>query len=218
MNNQTKKPVIVISSILFVVVCLIIGMTVNNARYSAAMRIEISPASSTVTLDGKLISSGSVKVTPGNHTVDFSMAGFTKKTDKVLLIKGESRYVGEALVSNSAETANWYITHPLDGKLLEGISSKNFDQNSSQLLRKQPFLKLLPFTAAGSEFKVDYGPSKLHPDSIEQAIYITANSAAASSDALLWIKNQHYDPSTMELIFLKSPEVGQPINNSNTSL
>ena len=213
---QKNSRLLIIGAVL--VVLAVLAYTFNKAQYSATLKIEVAPQSATIRLNKKIVKAGLVRVKPGPVTVTASRSGFKTETISLSVARNETRYVGIPLISNAPETADWYEQHPADAKIFEGISSKSFDQNSTNIVRNQPFLKLLPFTAAGLEFRIDYGPSLEEPDSTKQAIYISANTQEARASALIWITNQGYDPKKMELVYQSSPELGQPVNNINTSL
>ena len=214
--RSTKILVVVALSLLLLVSAAFFA--IRNTSYSAKITVEIAPFSSVLSINKKVIQPGIIKVKPGDYMVVVNKTGFVTRLEKITVAKGENKYVGLGLISNSPATKNWYVTHPQDGKILEGISSKKFDIRSKNLIKRQPFLKLLPFTAAGLEFKIDYGASQRHSDSELQAIYVTANTSQAQQDALTWIRSQGYNPVTMEIIYESSGVVGQPTNNSNTSL
>lgn len=199
-SSRKKIWLIIISVIIF---SLIIGATIWARSYSAKITLEISPADSTITINDKKSNRGTIKVRPGIYKVAASKQGFSTISKSVDVAKGKSEYVGIVLVSNSPDTANWYVDHPSDAKLLEGISSKNFDLSSAVQTKNLPLIKSLPFI--DQLYRIDYGRSQAHPDDpTAVAIYIKYYSEQGKQGALEWLKFKGYGPEKLEIIYINA--------------
>lgn len=173
---------------------------VHASALSSALTIQVAPSDSVVVLDGKSIRQGTLHLKPGSHTVKVSRSGFAGDSRTVITSKHNTKYLGIALLSNSANTADWYLTHQADRKLAEGISSNNFDASSKQQVTDMPFILKLPFLGPGLEFKINYG-APVAGSNGKPVIYIQADSDAAKQDALTWITHQGFDPSKMYIVY-----------------
>jgi hypothetical protein len=71
----------------------------------------------------------------------------------------------------------------------------------SQSVENNALLQLLPFVGPNFEYRVDYGSQ-----GAQTVIEITAANANAQQDAVAWIKNQGFDPSTLDIQYI----TGQP--------
>jgi len=185
-----------------VTVIVIIGFALNSTRQKkdATIDIQVVPSGSTVTLDGKGVSSGNLRIASGEHTLAASKDGFESQTKKFSIKSDENKFEGLALVSNSASTRNWYIDHPEEQRLVESIGSRSFDQSSSEITTRYPIIKELPFI--DQFYRVDYGKSKLHSnDPSAIALYVTFYSKEGKTQALKWLDFKGYTPASIEIIY-----------------
>lgn len=195
-----RRLVSAVVALIVIIAGVAIYSAVHSKRLSATIETEIVPSGSTLVLNGKGIRSGDVRVKPGQYQLIGKHPGFADAKYDIAVKKGEKKYVGIILLSNSKDTANWYATHPEDRKKAEGISSKNFDASSSQNVADSPFILKLPFIAPGQEFRIDYGAPNGQSGG-KSVIYIQAQSDEARADALTWIKGQGFDPSKMFIVY-----------------
>lgn len=183
-----------------VLLALVIVAAFWARSYPSKITIEVSPADSVVTINGKKRNKGTINVRPGVYSIVFSRQGFTIESKSVSVAKGETKYVGVSLVSNSPATANWYTNHPSDAKMLEGISSKNYDLFSAEQTKKYPLIKNLPFI--DRLYRVDYGRSQTYPnDPTAVAIYVKYYSELGKQQALEWLEFKGYSPNNIEIIY-----------------
>lgn len=193
-----NKLLLIIGMVVFVIGGLIFYV-VQQSTYTATVNIEATPLSSSVTIDGHHVSQGVNKVRPGIIVVTVSLTGFGDFSTKVKIAANETKYVGAILQSNTSDTANWYEQHPEDQTMAERIASKQFDATSQKQIKAEPFLKELPFTAAGFEFKIDYGAPPANSD--KSTIYIQSDTQTGRDDALIWIRSHGYDPTKMNIVY-----------------
>lgn len=169
---------------------------------SASVSLDVAPSMATIRLDNKVLSPGTYRIKPGNHTVSFRADGFYAVKQTINILSGQHANMAQALQPSTPDTADWYNTHPADQKKAESISSQNVDTAAAQQLSEAPFLKQLPYINLTPYFKIDYGVSQKHPNDAKAfAIYIYANSNDAQNQALAWIKQQGTDPSKLEIIY-----------------
>jgi hypothetical protein len=168
--------------------------------YTATINITVTPSVATITLNGQHASNGKNKVKPGNYTVTASYKGFTTVSKQVSAQKGQTATVGIILESNSPLTASWYQSHSKDQTTAEVIAGRDFDTKAAQQAKSQPIINLLPYIGPGFEYRIDYG---LKPsDSSNPVIYIQTDSDQGKQDALDWIKNQGFNPSTLNIQYV----------------
>jgi hypothetical protein len=187
---------------LFIV--LLIGLGIYKAGFSAKLNIVVTPKDSVATVNGKKITPSILRVKPGSYTIKVTRTGFTDYSATVTATKGVTKFVGVALIPNSPQTANWYTNNPADQLKNQQISSQNFDIQSEALTKSNPLIQNLPFIDERSNYRIDYGFSKLHPDDTNAvAIYITTNAGdqTAKDGALGWLHFMGYDPAKLEIIY-----------------
>jgi len=182
----------------------LVVMIYQNLIYTAKVSINAVPLESHITINGRAAKEGVNRVRPGRQKVSVSLNGFTNVNQTVTVKKGNSSTVDIVLVSNSSQTANWYLTHPADEKKAEGLSSQENDILAKQDLKNDPLIQYLPFVSGGLEFRVDYGTV---PDSTSTlpAIYITAPSKQAQQDGVAWIQSLGYNPSHYTIEYVTGP-------------
>lgn len=199
-----KKRLIIIASLVGLLgIGLISQQIYQSVKYPAVINIEVAPSDAKIKINGQAARSGKVRVKPGSYTVAASRAGFADYSVRATAAKNKPGYAGLILYSNSAATADWYQTHPKDRKLVEAISSKNFDAASSAQVKSEPFILKLPFIAPGDEFKIDYGPPNSQSGG-RPVIYIRAGSEEAQNDSKTWIRAQGFDPDKLYIVFTGS--------------
>lgn len=201
MQTGRRKIWLVIISI--ILLSLVIGAAMLARSYPSKVTIEVSPADSVVTINGKKRGQGTINVRPGTYSIVASRQDFATQSKSISVVKGETKYVGLLLVSNSPATTNWYIDHPADAKKLEGISSKNFDLVSAEQTNRYPLIKSLPLI--DQVYRIDYGRSLVHSDDpIAIAIYIKYYSEGGKQQALEWLKFKGYSPENLEIIYVNA--------------
>jgi len=198
MNTKIEKYLAIGLSLLAI---LVIGWLVHESSLSAKLTLEVAPkGSSKILINGKGRRAGEESLKPGTYVVSISHPGFTTASQSIVLRKGDSQYYGVALTSNIASTASWYIDHPADKKLAEGISSKNSDQLFKNQESRLPLIKDLPFIDL--LYRIDYGPSIKKPnDSSAIAIYIKYYSAVGKQQAIDWLKFKGYSVDKLEVVY-----------------
>lgn len=197
---DSRKPRLILTLLVIIGLLLVIYVVHLGGR-SAQLTIEVAPSGSSIRLNGKGVREGVSKVKPGKYEVTFSHKGFNTILEKVELSKDEKRYVGAVLGSTSPSTADWYQKHPADAKKSESISSKSFDQSTSLKAKALPLLKELPYV--DRYFRIGYGENVNSKDKVSPtAIYVRASSPDNRTLALDWIKQQGFEPSDYEIIFV----------------
>ena len=193
-----KRVTLILIGLLFILV-LVLGIEKQQAL-TAKITVEVVPSGSSLKLDGKGRKEGTFSVAPGTHTVSASRDGFAADSKKITVDKGQDKYIGITLASNSPSSADWYIKRPEDSKKVEGISSRNFDQSTLDTHAKNPFTGHLPYI--DRYFRIDYGePNRAKDKTNSVAIYIRASSAENRQMALSWIRQQGFDPTDYEIVF-----------------
>lgn len=199
MQPDRRKILLVIISTISI--ALVVTAVIWTRLYSSKITIQISPADSVVTINGKRRAQGTINVRPGTYSVVGSRQGFESQSKSVSVVKAEIKYVGLLLVSNSPATANWYIDHPSDAKILEGISSNNYDLFSTEQTKKYPLIKSLPFI--DQLYRVDYGRSQASPNNLTAVgFYVKYYSELGKQQALEWLKFKGYEPESLEIIYI----------------
>jgi len=192
---------------LFVCLILIGGflalavLTRSNSKDSAQIDLLVAPSDSKVKIDGKGVKSGMTKVTPGQHLVSVTRAGFISQQQNVTVADKETHFVGIILVSNSPGTADWYKTH--DADLVQSINNRLFDQISKDLVKDNPLLKVLPHIGPALTYRIDYGVPSAASKTGEPAIYVRYRTELDKQSALQWIKDQGADTTKLDIVYIQ---------------
>ena len=208
MNTNQRSPyLLIVLSGLAVTILIIIWAVVSYAHhqtYSGQLKLAIAPSDSQVEVNGqKVAATATVDVKPGFTTVNVSRSGFTSQKKTVEVAKNKTVSVFVALISNDVSTADWYTKHPSDQTTLERITGQQYTQQSTQAVAQVPVIKELPFIGAGFSYRIDYGAPL--PGTNVPGIYITAQTQQGQQNAVTWIKNQGYDPTTLHIQYVTGP-------------
>ena len=198
---MSKKVLAVIGGILIVGVIVFFYAIVSTTGRTAELHLEVAPANSTLTINGKSSRGGVLKVRPGTHKVTASKDGFESATETVEISTGANKYVGLVLQPNTDKTTDWYSSHPEDANKSQGISSRVAVDDSKEAETLVPFIQELPFIAAGDEYRVDYGYLKPEEKKGAPVVFISTNSPEGRQSALQWIHYGGYDVSEFKVVF-----------------
>lgn len=152
MNKRLSAPIALFA--IFVFALMVFGSR-STQKNTATVKLMVAPSGATVKLDGKGIKQGTLNVSFGQHNITASKSGFQAQTKSFTVQPKETRFVGIALTSNSASTADWYNKHPADAELSQEINNQNFGQGSNDALAANPLLRQLPHL--DFDFRIDYG-------------------------------------------------------------
>ena len=150
-NNRLKITFLSIFIVLIIIVIAVVHSLINNATIS----IQVTPSSAKITLDGRSVSSGDIKVKPGTYTVSATKDGFEAQE---VTVEAKANQVSSALLiltSNSEDTKNWYQEHEEDRLLLESISGTSFDHETNIMANKYPVINFIPYN--GTTYDINYG-------------------------------------------------------------
>jgi hypothetical protein len=200
MPKKSLAIIIVVAATFLGIIAFSIFYIVQQSTLTASVDIEASPLSSVITINDKNTGQGITKLKPGDIVINISLKGFIPYKTSLHLSKGDNKYIGVVLKSDSADTADWYQNHPADESMAEKVSGKQFDSISEQQVKAEPFISMLPFISAGFEFRIDYGAAT--DSSSKPVIYIQTATQQGRDDALTWIKSSGFDPTTMNIVYI----------------
>ena len=189
---------IVLGGLLVVAIGLLL---VGTNRHSPNITFVMSPGDATATLDNQqVVHEGKFYVAPGTHIIKAHFEGFVDN-EVTFTAKKSGQTVNLVLEPNSPEGYDWLASHPDELKKRQGIGGSTFSSNSQQQLTNNPVIANLPYIER--YFRIDYGASKAQPDNPGAvALYITYYAAVGKQQALDWLKQQGYDPSKFEIIYV----------------
>jgi hypothetical protein len=199
MNNQTQRLVFIAG----LIICFFLGAFLARPANSraGALQLEVSPKSASITIDNKKAKSGENRVTEGKHEIKIKKSGFKSESKAVDIKIGDKIYEGFALSPQESKVANWYKEHPEDEKLAEGIQSHTYDFTSSEALKNNSFLQVLPLTIYGPSGPIKISSGLPLEGSTQPAVYVSASSPADRQSALGWMRNNGYNPANMDIFF-----------------
>lgn len=151
MNNRQKRRILYIIIAVVIVLILMVTFALVHKSSTGILQITVAPTDSTITVDGEnyeLDEDNEIKLKTGQHEVIISHDGFDSQTRSVTISGNSTTSIAVALTSNSSTTSNWYTDNNNEEtqKALEGQSSYDFDQQTSNLLEEYPILKYIPYT------------------------------------------------------------------------
>lgn len=172
-----------------------------SPKNSANVNVVASPSAAKIIIDStKELPVGKVYVPAGRHRLVASFYGFTAKTIDFSATQTLSE-IDVVLEPNSQAGYDWLNNHPEDVNVRQRVGGIKYDKSAQNQLKQAPIIGDLPYFER--YFRVDYGASKAHPDDGKAtALYITYYANIGKQQALDWIKQKGYDPSSFEIIYL----------------
>lgn len=173
----------------------------DNKKYGA-ISITVIPGDSKITVDDeqKTRRQGTIRLLPGEHKLTISRSGFENTVIDITIEKGKTLAQELALEANSQEGLKWLRDHPDQAIKAEGISSRNYERSTKEIIKQNPIISILPFI--DREYRIDYGQSVKTPDDKSAvAVYITFYTLNGKNQALEWLKFKGYDPEKLEIVY-----------------
>jgi len=207
MNNQVKQLrkliiIVVIAGVLLYGGYL--GVIAFLHSTHGILKISSIPDDATVLLDGKRVTAnGTVLTKAGSHTLTSSRAGFQDTTNKFTIKNGQTISIQLYPKSTSDVGEKWLLAHPDKAILREGVGGQEHAATVNNAIQQNSFITQLPYIGAGYEYRIDYGdsnPNNKYPD--QPTIIITGATQQAQDDAITWMRNNNYNPDTMNIKFV----------------
>lgn len=169
--------------------------------------LTIAPRAAQVTVDGKAISSTSIYVKKGKHTVNASLSGFQSASRTVEVQKETT--VTMALPPQGQAGTEYLLNHPDAQRQLQAIGDAGATKTGEILARKYPYLDQLPIlTSNFTVYQAAPVRSKVAPGDADIALRVTAYSPIDRARAVDRIREDlGIDPSTVEIIFAQAPNI-----------
>lgn len=222
MINQRQLLIVaaIVGTVLVMIIGAVLAFTTNRTPENitdAQLQIEVAPKGSEIKINGKSVDAGThdIQNTPTTLRVTASRKGFAPQVQTITIQRGENRYVGFALVSNSPDTAKWYEEHEIDNQIASQINSNIYSQNTVDIASANPLLEQLPYLGEGLRFRVDYGQhQRPGPPAENMYILISAGTPEDRQAALDWIQSQGFSLADLEIQFA---DFSNPLNPTTGS-
>jgi len=207
MNNQAKqlrKLLIIVVIVGVVLYGGYLGIVLWQHKTHGILKIVSVPNDATVLLDSKHVTAnGTVLVKAGDHTLTSSRAGFQNTKNQFTIKNGQTinLYLYPKPTSDVGE--KWLEQNPDLAHQREGVGGQEHAATVNNAIQQNSFITQLPYIGAGYEYRIDYGdsnPNNKYPD--QPTIIITGATQAAQDDAITWMRNNNYNPDTMNIKFV----------------
>lgn len=196
---------ILLLTLLFGVACFAGGYFITvggNNLPQGKLNIKAAPSGAKVYIDNKKASQGEQQLDIGSHTIKVAMDGFKTYIKSVNITQANGTYIAAILNPDSSTTQNWYKNHPDDQKLVEAISSQQFDSTSATILTKYPIFSRLPVEFGnGAGGLTQIASEAALNNSGKPSIGIHAFTPLQRQQALEWIYSRDYTISDLDVVF-----------------
>lgn len=192
----SKAQIIVILLVLLPMAATMLWLYSKGASNQAgkiSVTIDVVPNDSSVTANGQKIGTGKVWLSPGNYTFVASKKGFTDAKVETT-ISSINTYVALNPTAASEEAKKWASEY---GYEIDGLSSREYEATSAQIIKLAPLLSLLPYST--EDFKITYDYRTY--DNTSVYIIVTGADADGRTKALKWIRESGYDPADYVIEF-----------------
>ncbi len=197
MAPEARRSILVVAGFIVVLVFLF-GYSQFFAKKGTPVRLDVVPSDAVVTLDGKRLSTGTVRLSPGEHTFTAKKSGFEKAEDKVSIKEGsENKSVQLLLTPVSPNAIAWAEKNQKLYQRAEQKAVEDVVKEGEEFQKKFPLSKLLPFN--NLLFSIDY---KTDESSTKFTVQIEAKTPTDRAYALGQIRNWGYDPADYLIEFV----------------
>jgi hypothetical protein len=188
-----------------VFVAVLVALFLGTTRLGAAkpnVLLDMAPSTASILIDGNKVHvyKTGVVVSPGKHTIEAILPGFTVFQSKITVSTSGSQTLTVVLDPVTDAGYAFLRANPKEELHREAINSKRSDDTGKAIAIKNPVTTILPYI--DQYFRIDYGSSKAHPnDSTAIAVYITSFAPDGKQRALALLSKKGFDPSKLEIIY-----------------
>jgi len=196
---KQRTLIVIAASIFSTIVVVAFALFLVQSRLGKLITVAF-PTDLTLTLDGKNIAAtGTTFVEPGDHTLSATRGGFKEQKQSFTIKSGQTQTFSFYLLVDDQAGADYLQKHPNEAAAIEGVQSKEFDQQSNALFNNNAILTQLPII--DNTFRIDYGVSQKKPPTAF-ALYIQVSDQQGRNDAKDWMVTNGYDPQKYEIIYV----------------
>lgn len=199
MLNTRFRQVVAIGALLFLII-FIAGLVFTISRAGKTpVKLVVIPKDAQLTVDGKKVSSGTIYISPGEHTFAAKKEDFETATKK---IRVGSEEITINLLPNpvSEQALKWLEDNPDIQAEREAVGGEEANKEGQKFQENNPIISNLPLGYNQREFAIDYTKSEKSPDKI--VLLITGETATSRKYAIDQIEEWGYHPSDYEIVFL----------------
>lgn len=196
MYDQKRVRVFIISAVVFVGVIIALSAIILAHRSGkVGVTITTNPSDATIMLDNKTIIDQKTYVAPGKHTFTALKDGFADKSSVIDV--SESRNTATIILDPISDDAKQWAND--NSKEREALGDQAADERGVSISSLNPFIDKLPYIDIAGPFAIDYGYDEKDNTKIYYLIHDTTPTGRIH--ALEWIRNQGYDPTTLDIRF-----------------
>ena len=215
-SSKQRKLILGTGGGIFALLIVLILLNTVPKIGKAELDIVVAPNQATVTIDGQKANPGKNYVTPGEHTLEVSLAPFenvSKKVNTKDLKAGEQIFMYPKIDASTEEARKWFQEHPEAGDQLNALGAKENAVITQRINKDLPIVKDLPYES--STFIIGY---TLNEDNTEISYQVTLlpyllRNRAGYKEQLLeyktqaetWLKNRGVDLATAKITFDPDP-------------
>jgi hypothetical protein len=196
MENTRIKQLGLLAGLLVAVVLLIGFSNIVSRAGKIPIAIEVAPSIAQSKIDGKSVSSGTVYVSKGKHTLSASLPDFSTET-QTLIIGGDTQTFSIALRPVNPAGQKFLADNPQYQSEREAVSGR--ETQGRLAVDQTPLINQLPVTNLAAPYKIDFSQSKSRKNGT--IILIGGSSPEGRQKALQWIRSKGYDPTDLEIQF-----------------
>jgi hypothetical protein len=188
--------------VLLALVVVLVGWfftSIATRHGKAKVTLVALPKDSVITIDGQRSQAGDVYLKPGSHTFIAAKDGFTDAKKILKTQKGEKQVVYLLPIPSSQKALEYLASNPNIQAQREAVGGQEDTTITKETTAQSPIIKLLPFTDIYGPFSIDYGTS--HDRVNGTYLTVSDSSPNGRAKALQWIREQGYDPTSLEIQF-----------------
>lgn len=198
MNELLRKRIIIVASVAFVLFVLICVFIVASRAGKVAVEVSVIPDDAKITLDGKVVQSGTHYIRVGDHVFMAEKDGWT--SDKqTLVINDDINQVALLPEPSSSAARNLLGNKDIVAKR-EALGAIRADSRGKTFRTKNEIVSHLPYSDIAGPFKIDYG---YNSDNKEDGVYlvISHSTPTGRKKALAWMRSINEDPTNYTIVF-----------------
>lgn len=209
MYDRRKIRTLIVSAIVFVGIIIAFSAVILTHRSGKiGVTITTNPTDATVTLDNSTIIDKKTYIAPGKHVFTATKDGF--KDESATIDVSESRNTVTLILDPSSNGAEKWASD--NSKEREALGDQAADERGVSLSSLNPLMNKLPYIDIAGPFAIDYGYDEKDNTKVYYLIHDTTPSGRVR--AIEWIRNQGYDPTTLDIRF---SDYASPLNSEGAA-
>jgi len=203
MNQNNKKNIIILATLIFFIIPIIIFIIYKITISTTNIQYLIAPSEVNISIDNsksKIVKNKDINsINPGNHTIKVSKKDFETYTKNITVKKGQTiKFI--VVLNRLTNKAKNEVKSVLTDETSESWAGQSFTEENNNITNNYPISNILPISNTWYK-AILCNSQKYSNDSTKKAICISLYKSGADKVATQYIESNNYKLTDYEVIW-----------------